>query len=120
MRMPGNEATDEETKTTQEDSSAEIPTTRHNQLDKNESFENKKKMAKKWERNENRKKEVEWSKDTKGMNRRDQIVITILKAGYTRPTHSHVVKRQENIECRSCNFKLTHAKKQKKRDEEWR
>jgi hypothetical protein len=49
MRMPGNEATDEETKTTQEDSSAEIPTTRLNQLDKNESFKNKKI----WQRSEN-------------------------------------------------------------------
>jgi hypothetical protein len=55
----------------------------------------------------NRKKEIEWNKDTKKMKRRDQVVISRLRTGYTMATHGYIINKQDNNECPFCNVRLT-------------
>jgi hypothetical protein len=39
------------------------------------------------------KKEIEWNKDAKKMKRRDQVVISRLRAGYTMTTHEYIIMK---------------------------
>jgi hypothetical protein len=60
-----------------------------------------------------RKKEIEWSKDTKKMKRRDQVVISSLRTGYTMATHRYIINKQNNNKCPFCNVKETEAGRQR-------
>jgi hypothetical protein len=55
----------------------------------------------------NRKKEIEWNEDTKKRKRRDQVVISRIRTGYTMATHGYIINKQDNNECPSCNVRLT-------------
>jgi hypothetical protein len=47
----------------------------------------------------NRKKEIKWTKDTKKMKKRDQVVIS--------RSHVYIINKQDNNECTGCYVRLT-------------
>jgi hypothetical protein len=55
----------------------------------------------------NRKPHRTNSIDTNAMKRRDQVVISRLRTGYTRATHSQIINHEPPPECPYCNTKLT-------------
>jgi hypothetical protein len=55
----------------------------------------------------NKKKEIEWNKDTKEMKRRDHVVISRLRTDYTIVTHGYIINKQDNNEFPFCNVSLT-------------
>jgi hypothetical protein len=73
--------------------------------------EDKKTRKARWQNSKNimknRKKEIEWNKDTKKIKRRDQIVISRLRTGYNMATHRNIINKQDNSECFFCNVRLT-------------
>jgi hypothetical protein len=55
-----------------------------------------------------RKKEIEWNIDTKKMKRRDQVVITRLRTGYTMATHGYIINKQDNNSFCNVRLKVDH------------
>jgi hypothetical protein len=47
------------------------------------------------------------NKNTKTMTRREQVVISRLRTGYTRPTHSTMMDKEPSPECPFCAVNLT-------------
>jgi hypothetical protein len=47
------------------------------------------------------KKEFDWNKDKKKINRRDQVVIFKLRTGYNMANHGYIINKQDNNECNS-------------------
>jgi hypothetical protein len=43
----------------------------------------------------------------KGMNRREQVVISRIRMGYSNLTHSHIVNKESDPECQPCQTKAT-------------
>jgi hypothetical protein len=41
------------------------------------------------------------------MKRRDQVVISRLRTGYTMATHGYIINKQDNNDCPFCNVRLT-------------
>jgi predicted nucleic acid-binding protein len=54
-----------------------------------------------------RKNKPEWTKDTERLGRKNQVIITRIRTGYTRATHSNIIKKLDNTDCPFCNTKLT-------------
>jgi hypothetical protein len=62
-----------------------------------------------WQNSENNmkngKKEIEWNKDTKKMKKRDQVVISKLRTGYTTAGNARMHHKHKNNN--ECSFRLT-------------
>jgi hypothetical protein len=54
----------------------------------------------------NMKNVIEWNKDMKKMKRRDQVIISGLRTGYTMTTHGYILNKEDNNECPFCNVRL--------------
>jgi hypothetical protein len=65
----------------------------------------------KWERSTSTMKErkpfFETNTNTKTLNRREQVVISRLRTGYTRATHASVMNKDLSTDCLFCTVKIT-------------
>jgi regulator of replication initiation timing len=111
MGIPGNEIANEEAKAFLEDDLLATENYLLQDLINWIKTEDKKTRKTRWQNSENkmtnRKKEIEWNKDTKKMKRRDQVVISRLRTGYTMATHGYIINKQDNNDCLFCNVRLT-------------
>jgi hypothetical protein len=75
---------------------------------KKQEFHNR---QKRWERGENdmkhRKVSVSWQNDTVKLSRKEQVVISRLRTGYTRATHKHIIEKTDIPDCLFCDVRLT-------------
>jgi hypothetical protein len=53
-----------------------------------------------------RKGKAEWSKDTEGLGRRDQVKISRVRTGYTRVNHGYIGEKHDSPECPFCKSKI--------------
>jgi hypothetical protein len=54
-----------------------------------------------------RKSKPEWTKDTEGLGRKNQVIITRIRRGYTRATPSYIIEKRDNNDSSFCNTKPT-------------
>jgi hypothetical protein len=54
-----------------------------------------------------RKETIEWKDDSTNLSRKEQVVVSILRTGYTRATHRHVIEKTPSPECAFCGESLT-------------
>jgi hypothetical protein len=54
-----------------------------------------------------RKETVEWKDDSTNLSRKDQVVVSRLRTGYTRATYRHVIEKTPSPECPFCRVLLT-------------
>jgi hypothetical protein len=70
-----------------------------------------KEQEKKWERSTSTMKErkhfFEKNTNTKTLNRREQVVVSRLRIGYTRATHASFMNKDLSTECPFCAVKVT-------------
>jgi hypothetical protein len=72
---------------------------------KKEKFNNR---QKRWEGGENDMKNfVNWQNDTVELSRKEQVVISCLRTGYTRATHRHIIEKTDIQDCPFCDVRLT-------------
>jgi hypothetical protein len=103
MGIPGNEIADEEAKAALEDDL--LATEKYPTQDLINWWKDKKTRKTRWQ-NSNIAKTI-WKIgkkrsngiDTEKMKRRDQVVISRLKMGYTMATHGYIINKQDNNEC---------------------
>jgi hypothetical protein len=59
-----------------------------------------------WSQGENtmrfRKETIEWKDDSTNLSRKEQVVVSRLRKGYTRATHRHVIEKTPSPECPFC------------------
>jgi hypothetical protein len=64
-----------------------------------------------WAQGENtmrfRKEIIEWKNDSTNLSRKEQMVVSRLRTGYTRATHRHVIEKTPSPECPFCGMSLT-------------
>jgi hypothetical protein len=109
MGIPGNEQADEEAKAALDDD-----------IQQNEEYPRPKDLEKwlktkirkeRWRHGSNnmkgRKIEHEYEGDTRGMTRREHVVISRLRTGYTRATHRPRMNGITDPQCPFCNTGLT-------------
>jgi hypothetical protein len=98
MGIPGNEIADEEAKVALEDDLLSTEKYPPQDLIDWIKTEDDKTRKTRWQNSENnmknRKKEIEWNKDTKKMKKRDRVVISRLRTGYTMATHGYIINKQ--------------------------
>jgi hypothetical protein len=46
-----------------------------------------------------RKETIEWKDDSTNRSRKQQVVVSRLRTGYTRATHTHVIEKTSSPEC---------------------
>jgi hypothetical protein len=106
--LPVNEIADKEVKTALEDD--HLATEKYPPQDLIKT-EDEKARKTRWQNSENnmknRKKEIEWNKDTKKMKRRDQVLISKFRSDYAMATNGYIINKQDNNECPLCNVRLT-------------
>jgi hypothetical protein len=64
----------------------------------------------KWNEMKERKSNPEYqrrTKDTEGLGKKNQTIITWIKTRYTGATHSYIIEKRDNTDCPFCNTKLT-------------
>jgi hypothetical protein len=65
----------------------------------------------KWKESNNemkaRKSIPEWTKDTEELGRNNQVIITRVRTGYVRATHSYIIEKRDNTDCLFSNTNLT-------------
>jgi hypothetical protein len=70
-----------------------------------------KNRQKRWAQGENtmtfRKETKEWKDDSTNQSKKDQVVVSRLRTGYTRATHRHVIEKTLSPEYRFCGVSLT-------------
>jgi hypothetical protein len=71
------------TRTTKNSDAEEIANMRHKEIAGNEQADIESKTAL---------KDTEWSKDTAGLGKKDQVKISRIRTGYTRATHGYILK----------------------------
>jgi hypothetical protein len=107
MGIPGNEIADEEAKPALKDDL--LATKKYPSQDLIIWRSKQKKRKTRWQNSENnmknRKKEIVWNEDTKKMKRRDQVVISGIRTGYTMATHGYIINKQDNNKCPFCNVR---------------
>jgi hypothetical protein len=55
----------------------------------------------------NRKTSVSWQNDTVEVSRREQVIMSHLRTGYTRATHRHIIEKTDTPNCPFCDVRLT-------------
>jgi hypothetical protein len=55
----------------------------------------------------NRKTSASWQNDTAELIRKEQMIISRLRTGYTRATHRHVIKKTDTPNCPFFDVRLT-------------
>jgi hypothetical protein len=64
-----------------------------------------------WGQGENtirvRKETIEWKDGSTNLSRKEQVVVSRLRTGYTRATHRHVIEKTPSPECPLCGVSLT-------------
>jgi uncharacterized protein YgiM (DUF1202 family) len=64
-----------------------------------------------WERGDNemrnRKTTASWQNDTAELSRKEQMIISRFRTGYTRATHRHVIEKTDSPNCPFCDVQLT-------------
>jgi hypothetical protein len=54
-----------------------------------------------------RKETIEWKDASTNLSRKEQVVVSRLRSGYTRATHRHVLEKTPSPECPFCGVSLT-------------
>jgi hypothetical protein len=95
MGIPGNKIADEKAKAALEDDILATAKYPPQDLINWIKTEDKKTRKARWQNSKNimknRKKEIEWNKDTKKIKRRDQVVISKLLTIYNMATHGYII-----------------------------
>jgi queuine/archaeosine tRNA-ribosyltransferase len=77
-------------------------------LDENADAKNK---QNRWAQGENtmtfRKETIEQKDESTNQSKKEQVMVSRLKTGYTRATHRHFIKKTLSSECRFCGVSLT-------------
>jgi hypothetical protein len=64
-----------------------------------------------WAQGENtlrfRKETIEWKDNSTNLSRKEQVVVSRVRTGYTRATHRHIIEKTPSPECPFCGVSLT-------------
>jgi hypothetical protein len=111
MEIPGNEEADEEAKAALDDDIQQNEEYPPKNLEKCLETETTKIRKERWRNGSNnmkgRKIEHEYDGDTRGMTRREQVIISRLRTGYTRATHGPRMNGITDPQCPFCDTGLT-------------
>jgi hypothetical protein len=55
----------------------------------------------------NRKTSVNWQNDTAELTRKEQVIISRVRTGYTRADHRHIIDKTDTPNCPFCDVRLT-------------
>jgi hypothetical protein len=113
MGIPGNEQADEEAKAALDDDLQQNEEYPPKDLKNWLNAETTKNRKERWRNGSNnmtgRKTEQKYYGDTKGMTRREQVVISRLRTGYTRATHGPRMNGITNPQCPYTGLTVDHV-----------